>query len=193
MGRWCYVPAAMLEPRPIRKKVLARLSVCASAQLQHKQPDQQPSLPPFAGRLCRSKSVTDSRTPSAPLAYAQGSRTLKEKRLRDSSRPRAAAACRRPFHRRHQSREETRPEIPLQLPEGERIIARETECQRHRQCPESAFHNIIPSELCNSRRQRRYSASEEEECVEQKHANTPYRAADYTYLSWTTMAEWSMN
>ena len=100
--------------------------------------------------------------------------------MRDSSRPRAAAACRRPFHRRHRSREETRPEIPLQLPGGERIIARETECQRHRQCPESAFHNIIPSELCNSVRHRHFSASEKEVCVGQKPAKTSNRAADYT-------------
>ena len=119
-------------PGPIRKAVLALLG-------RRGRPERQPSLPPFAGRLCRSKSVTDSRTPFAPLAYAQGSRTYKEKRLRDSSRPRAAAACRRPFHRRHRSREETRPEIPLQLPGGERIIARETKCQRDRQCPESAI------------------------------------------------------
>jgi hypothetical protein len=65
-------------------------------------------------------------------------------------------------------------------PQGERIITRETECQRDRQCPESAFHNIIPSELCNSRRHRHLSASEEEVCVGQKPAETPYRAADYT-------------
>ena len=53
-----------------KEAVLARQSVCASAPLQHKLPDQRPSLRPFAGRLCRSESVTDSRTPHAPLACA---------------------------------------------------------------------------------------------------------------------------
>ena len=45
---------------PIRKAVLALLG-------RTSRPERQPSLPPFAGRLCRSKSVTDSRTPYAPL------------------------------------------------------------------------------------------------------------------------------
>jgi len=44
----------------------------------------------------------------------------------------------------------------------------------------SAFLNIIPSELCNSRRDRHLSASEEEVCVGQKPAETLCRAADYT-------------
>ena len=60
------------------------------------------------------------------------------------------------------------------------IITREPQCQRGRQCPYPAFHNIIPSELCNSRRHRHLSASREEVCVGQKPAETPYRAADYT-------------
>ena len=33
-------------------------------------------------------------------------------------------------------------------PKG-KIIARERQCQRSRQCPESAYINIIPSGLCN--------------------------------------------
>ena len=65
-------------------------------------------------------------------------------------------------------------------PQGERIITRETECQRGRQCPYPAFHNIIPSELCNSRRHRHFSASRASIFVGQKPAETPYRAADYT-------------
>ena len=39
------------------------------------------------------------------------------------------------------------------------IIARETLCQRERQCPESAYINIIPSGLCNSRQHRKCPAS----------------------------------
>ena len=39
-----------------------------------------------------------------------------------------------------------------QSPEG-KIIPREPQCQRDRQCRYPAFHNIIPSELCNSRQQ----------------------------------------
>ncbi|MBR5175225.1 MAG: hypothetical protein IKW89_04775 [Bacteroidales bacterium] len=34
-----------------------------------------------------------------------------------------------------------------------KIITREPQCQRDRQSPYPAFHNIIPSELCNSRQQ----------------------------------------
>ena len=94
MGRGCPVPAAVLVSGPIRKAVLARLSVCVSAALRHKQPDQQPPLPPFAARLYPDKPGTDLRTPSAPLACAAGSRTLKEKRSRDcdrTSRPQTLA------------------------------------------------------------------------------------------------------
>lgn len=93
-GRWYPVPAAVPMSGPIRKAVLARLSVCVSAALRHKQPDQQPPLPPFAARLYPDKPGTDLRTPSAPLAYAAGSRTLKEKRSRDcdrTSRPQTLA------------------------------------------------------------------------------------------------------
>lgn len=72
-----------------------------------------PPLPPVAARLCRSKSVTNLLRPHAPLALARCPRTLREKRLRDSPRPHAAAACRRPCHRRYRSRGETRPEVPL--------------------------------------------------------------------------------
>ena len=39
------------------------------------------------------------------------------------------------------------------------IIAREPQCRRERQCPESAYINIIPSGLCNSRQHRQCSAS----------------------------------
>ena len=46
-----------------RKAVLARQSDWSPAGPPPKQPDQQPSLPPFAVRLCRSKSARDSRTP----------------------------------------------------------------------------------------------------------------------------------
>ena len=51
-------------PGPIREAVLALLG-------RTSRPERQPSLPPFAARLCQSKSATDLRTPSAPLAPAQ--------------------------------------------------------------------------------------------------------------------------
>ena len=65
-------------------------------------------------------------------------------------------------------------------PLGERIITREPQCQRERRTPYPAFHNIIPSELCNSRRHRQCSASREEVSRGQKPAKTAYRASDYT-------------
>ena len=65
-------------------------------------------------------------------------------------------------------------------PHGERIITREPLCQRERRAPYPAFHNIIPSELCNSRRHRQCSASREEVSRGQKPAKTAYRASDYT-------------
>ena len=98
------------------------------------QPGNHP-LPPVAARLCRSKSVTNLLRPHAPLAHAPCPRTYKAKRLRDSPRPRAAAACRRPFHRRHRSRGETRPEIPL--PTSPRGGDNRTGCvlpSNHRKC-----------------------------------------------------------
>ena len=102
--RWCPVPPAVLMPGPIWKAVLALLG-------RTSRPERQPSLPPFAGRLCRNKSVTDSRTPSAPLAYAQGSRTLKEKRSRPAVGCSARCAC---------STTASSPcwSVPLRLPEG---------------------------------------------------------------------------
>ena len=76
----------------------------------------------------------------------------------------------------------SRPQTPIWFipltPKGNN--AREPGCQRDRQCLESAFHNIISSELCNSVRHRHPSASEEEVCVGQKPATPPYKAADYT-------------
>ena len=66
-----------------------------------------------------------------------------------------------------------------QSPEG-KIITREPQCQRDRQCPYPAFHNIIPSELCNSRRHRQCPASREEVSRGQKPAKTACRASDYT-------------
>ena len=46
--------------------------------------------------------------------------------------------------------------------------------------PRIRRHNIIPSELCNSRRHRQCSASREEVSRGQKPAKTAYRASDYT-------------
>ncbi len=66
-----------------------------------------------------------------------------------------------------------------QSPEG-KIITREPQCQRERQCIYPAFHNIIPSELCNSRRHRNLPLAGHQLLMGQKPAKTAYRAADYT-------------
>ena len=89
-GRCCPAPAAVPMPGPIRTAVLARLSVCFSAALRTKRPDQQPPLPPFAVRLCRLPILrqppqTHGR-PHARLARASGSRIFKDKRSRDCAR-----------------------------------------------------------------------------------------------------------
>jgi len=60
------------------------------------------------------------------------------------------------------------------------IITREPQCQHERRASYPAFHNIIPSELCNSRRHRQCPASREEVSRGQKPAKTAYRASDYT-------------
>ena len=52
------------------KKVLARLSVCASALLQHKQPDQQPSIAARRGERVGGRPPTPSLHPNAPSALA---------------------------------------------------------------------------------------------------------------------------
>ena len=64
-------------------------------------------------------------------------------------------------------------------PQG-RIITREPQCQRDRQCPYPAFHNIIPSELCNSRRNRHLPLEGHQLLMGQKPAKTACRASDYT-------------
>jgi hypothetical protein len=61
-----------------------------------------------------------------------------------------------------------------------KIITREREYQCERRASYPAFHNIIPSELCNSRRHRQCPASREEVSRGQKPAKTAYRASDYT-------------
>lgn len=75
-----------------------------------------------------SSPVRDSRPFRAAL------RALKGIRSRDcdrTSRPQTLAGL-----------------CPSDSPRGENI-ARESQCQRERQCPESAYINIIPSGLCN--------------------------------------------
>ena len=76
----------------------------------------------------------------------------------------------------------SRPQTPIWFipltPKGNN--AREPGCQLDRQCPESAFHNIISSELCNSRQHRHLSALRVSIFVGQKPSKPPYRAADYT-------------
>ena len=69
--------------------------------------------------------------------------------------------------------------LPSPRPPRE-IIARERQCQFGRRAPNPAFHNIIPSELCNSRRHRQCPASREEVSRGQKPAKTACRASDYT-------------
>ena len=64
-------------------------------------------------------------------------------------------------------------------PPGE-IITQEPQCQRDRQCPYPAFHNIIPSELCNSRRDRHLPLEGHQLLMGQKPAKTACRASDYT-------------
>ena len=64
-------------------------------------------------------------------------------------------------------------------PPGE-IITREPQCQRERRTPYPAFHNIIPSELCNIRRHRHHPPGGYQLLMGQKPAETAYRASDYT-------------
>ena len=102
--------------------------------------------------------------PSHKWPTPQGSRTYKGK-----------AVCKTvPEQVRHRLASGLSPQPP-----GE-IITREPQCQRDRQCPYPAFHNIIPSELCNSRRHRQCSASMKGVSRGQKPAKTSYRASDYT-------------
>ena len=60
------------------------------------------------------------------------------------------------------------------------IIARERQCQCGRRAPNPAFHNIIPSELCNSRRHPRHPPGGYQLLMGQKPAETPFQASDYT-------------
>ena len=60
------------------------------------------------------------------------------------------------------------------------IIARERQRQFGRRAPNPAFHNIIPSELCNSRRHRHHPPGGYQLLMGQKPANTAFQASDYT-------------
>lgn len=60
------------------------------------------------------------------------------------------------------------------------IIARERRCQFGRRAPNPAFHNIIPSELCNSRRHPRHPPGGYQLLMGQKPAETAFQASDYT-------------
>ena len=60
------------------------------------------------------------------------------------------------------------------------ITARERQCQCGRRAPNPAFHNIIPSELCNSRRHPRYPPGGYQLLMGQKPAETAFQASDYT-------------
>ena len=88
-------------------------------------------MPPFAARLCRNKSATDLRTPSP---YIKGEAVTASSRLFRSLRL---------LHNRQLAVLVYAPPAP----HGERIIAREPQCQRERRCSESAYINIIPMGL----------------------------------------------
>ena len=84
--------------------------------------------------------------PRAQMAGAPGSRTYKDKRSRDCVRlrlPQTLAGLN-----------------PSGSPRGG-IIARETAVPARASVPRIRAHNIIPSELCNSRRHRQYPAPAE--------------------------------
>ena len=83
--------------------------------------------------------------PNAPLAYAQGSRTYKGKRSRDCVRLRLP---------------QTLAGLSPLAPQGENNHPGEGVPVRA-SVPRIRRHNIIPSELCNSRRHRHLSASRE--------------------------------
>lgn len=120
--------------------------------------DQRPSLPPFAARLCQSKSATDLRTPSP---------RLKEKRSR------SAVGC-SARSRLLYNRQLTMLVYPPPPPRA--INARETHYQCDRQCLESAYINIIPSGLCNSSLDRHLSARTTSICEGQWPATTVLQA-----------------
>ena len=68
----------------------------------------------------------------------------------------------------------------LSSPRPREIIARERQCQCGRRAPNPAFHNIIPSELCNSRRHPHHPPGGYQLLMGQKPAETPFQASDYT-------------
>ena len=87
----------------------------------------------------------------------------------------------------------SRPQTPIRFipltPKGNN--ARERQCQCERRAPNPAFHNIIPSELCNSRQHRHLSALRVSIFVGQKPAKPPYRASDYTIrIMLRTLRQW---
>ena len=99
-----------------------------SGQACHRLADALRSIGPRAARL---------------LPQTRTHRTFKEKRSRSAVSCSARSAC---------STTASSPcwSVPPGPPRG-KTITRETKCQRHRQCPESAKINIIPSVLWNSR------------------------------------------
>ena len=112
--------------------------------VQQSWPAQRPSLPPFAGRLCRSKSARDSRTPSPQI---------KEKRSRPAVGCYARCAC---------STTASSPcwFIPSRPPQGGEYRPGGG-VPAPPSVPRIRALNIIPSELCNCRRHRQCPASRE--------------------------------
>ena len=67
--------------------------------------------------------------------------------------------------------------LPSPRPPRE-IIARERQCQLGRRAPNPAFHNIIPSELCNSRRHPRHPPGGYQLLMGQKPAETAFQPGE---------------
>ena len=100
-------------------------------------------MPPFAARLWPDKPPTNLLTPSPQIkgkAVTVSSQLLRSLRLLHN--------CQLTV-------------LVYPPPPPGAIIAREPQCRCERRCPESAYINIIPSGLCNSRRHRQCPASKE--------------------------------
>ena len=131
-GRCCTVQSPLLSSRPIKKAVLARQSVALPRGEPQQLPARQPSI---ATLRCKTVSEQVCHRLADALPAIKGKAVTASSRLFRSLRL---------LHNR-QLAVLVYPPWP---PKG-KIIARERQCQRSRQCPESAYINIIPSGLCN--------------------------------------------
>ena len=134
------------------------------------------------GSLGDCAGASPSQTPGRPPLHwppPQGSRTLKGKRLQDSPRPRAAAACRCPFYRAPEAVERLAMRSPSQPPRGEENNARPAPFEPP-SVQENPCHNIIPSVLWNSRQHPHFHAVTASIREGQKPASAPSPASDST-------------